>query len=402
MAVASSAVRAEVVYSTGFENPAATDLWQLNLAPTDTLSGVTTTEAHSGQSSILLNNAYTSWSTLYTVGTLNNDYERISYYSKGPGVALLDYRFQSAPSTDWQLNQIVTRVYYGYGCAISSKTNDPVYVDDLKMEIATGADAATWSDGVYASLPVHIVPPAPVNQLANIPNTINALHTGKPLNILMVGDSIVNDTWTSNWDTLVQRNNPGSKVDAYASVRGGGGANFYKLPGNVQKYILQYDPSGTSPYQPNVIMIGGISNGDAASVRDVVQQIRAAGSTAEIILMDMGAGSQEWYPLTTDWNAPIDPNGTDYRSQLYKVALEEHTGFIDMSAVWGRYLQDLAALGQDDSILKRDAIHTNQYGQAVMARAIESYFATYPAAAPEPASLSLLALGGLAFWRRRR
>lgn len=391
-----------VVYSTGMENTPAADGWQLTVAAGDTLSGVTNTVAHSGQNSLLLANSGSSWSSSIHdpsfQGGYVNSYGMLSYYTKGSGATIVNEHYESSPSTDWQLNQSVSQIAW-YGNSIRAKTDSPVYIDDIQEIPMTSAQVAAYSDSVYASMPAKIVPPPAVNQLGNIPNTIHALQTGKSLQVLMLGDSIVNDTWNSNWETLVQSHNPGTTISTFDSVRGGTGAGYYKDPTNFKNYVLNAFGHGqTTPYKPDVIMIGGISNDSAASVQTVVQMIRANNMNAEIILMDTAAGSPDLYPLDKDWNAPIDPNGTDYRSQLYKVALEEHTGFIDLSAVWGKYLQDLKAKGLSESMLKRDGIHTNYLGQAIIAQAIDSYFS---AVAPEPASLSLLLFGGLVFLKRR-
>lgn len=65
------------------------------------------------------------------------------------------------------------------------------------------------------------------------------------------------------------------------------------------------------------------------------------------------------------WTFAIDPSGKDYRARLRQVANEEHAGFFDMTACWGKALRES---GKDLVWFKRDAVHANERGMRVLGR----------------------------------
>ena len=123
-----------------------------------------------------------------------------------------------------------------------------------------------WADRLYATLP-------PINVKAvprpgkRLDRSLQKLRDGQTLRIVMLGDSIINDTGNSPFDVLLERKYPKAKVEVITSVRGGGGCQYYKLENRVEQYVLQY--------RPDLLVIGGISNDGPASVREVIHQVRA-------------------------------------------------------------------------------------------------------------------------------
>ena len=106
----------------------------------------------------------------------------------------------------------------------------------MTFEPATAAAAAKWCDSVYAKLPpLNFAPKG--NPLALAPKTLDALKTGKPWRILMLGDSIMQDTFHSQFHALVKRAYPMSEVTWLVSVRGSTGCWYYCEPENFKKYV---------------------------------------------------------------------------------------------------------------------------------------------------------------------
>jgi hypothetical protein len=199
----------------------------------------------------------------------------------------------------------------------------------------------------YAEMPpVKYDPPA--DRWAHLPLTASVLGKGEGSpRIEMLGDSIVNDTSQSRWDDLLRKAYPKCKIDRVTCVRGGTGCWWYKEPARLKRYVLDL--------QPDLLIIGGISQrDDVDSIREVIRAFRAA-RRCDVLLISGAFGAVD--PRDDkQWRFDIDPKGTDYRSRLKRLAGEEKTAFLDMSAYWGRYIRDS---GKELAWFKRDPIHAN-------------------------------------------
>ena len=109
----------------------------------------------------------------------------------------------------------------------------------------------------------------PSPRLERLPETMKRLREGGTLRIVMLGDSIINDTARSCWHELVAQHYPKCNIVRVVAVRGGTGCWFYKQPGKIEKYVLKQ--------RPDLVIIGGISQRyDVGSIRECLNQIRAA------------------------------------------------------------------------------------------------------------------------------
>jgi hypothetical protein len=200
------------------------------------------------------------------------------------------------------------------------------------------------------------------NRWDNLPLT-KKLSDGGEFRIVMLGDSIVNDTSRSRWDDLLQKDYPKSKITKVTCVRGSTGCWWYKEPGRVKRYVLDYSP--------NLLIIGGISqNDDIDSIQNVIQQVRAE-SKCDILLMTGAFGRMD--PMDDSvWSFEIDPKADNYRSRLQRLANDEHTGFLDMTAHWGKYIRES---GKSLDWFKRDVVHANIYGEQILGHILVAHFA---------------------------
>ena len=127
-------------------------------------------------------------------------------------------------------------------------------VSNVKIETATWEDAAAYADRVYAEVaeraPLDFHPEG--DWTALLPRTMEALKTGKPWRVVMLGDSIVQDTFHSQFHALVKRAFPKSDVEWILSMRGGTGCWHYILAENFHRYVVAH--------KPDLLIIGGISN----------------------------------------------------------------------------------------------------------------------------------------------
>lgn len=221
-------------------------------------------------------------------------------------------------------------------------------------------------DTIYATMdPVSYQPPADRWQF--LPKTMAKLAAGPELTIVMLGDSIVNDTAHSEYQHLLMRRYPQCQVKVVTSVRGSTGCWWYKDENRVQSYVLDH--------HPDLLMIGGISQrDDIDSIRTVIQQVRAAQPDVEVLLMTGAVGTSD--PRTDpNWSEEVPATGDSYRTRLRQLAQEEKCEFLDMTGPWGRYIRDSRhALGS----FKRDPVHANDRGKQVLGRILDAFFAPKP------------------------
>ena len=241
-------------------------------------------------------------------------------------------------------------------------------VDDIRVTAVSRKDVAQWADGVYATMPpVGYAPPA--GRWKGLPRTAEKLRKGKRLRIVMLGDSIINDTANSGFDALLGRMYPGARVELITSVRAATGCRWYRRRNRVKRYVIDHNP--------DLVIIGGIShNQDAESVRSVVQQIRAE-IDPEIIVMT--GAIADWDLILENrvrWEglprARALAEMEAYAPALEKMARQEGVPYIPMRVVWDDYVK---AAGKPFIWYHRDETHANVRGKQAVARMLLAWFA---------------------------
>ncbi|NJL51570.1 MAG: hypothetical protein HC930_03985 [Hydrococcus sp. SU_1_0] len=143
-------------------------------------------------------------------------------------------------------------------------TEQPLHIDDVSITPATRKDARTWADRLYASMPVIAFRAgeaeerktqvmgmnATQNENQLLPNTIGKLKQGKPLSIVLLGDSIANDLSNSFLDVLLEDEFPQSAIAIRFTGRGS--TSWLKLQHQVQQRIIAH--------QPDLVICEAISN----------------------------------------------------------------------------------------------------------------------------------------------
>ncbi len=217
-------------------------------------------------------------------------------------------------------------------------------------------------EDIYSQMePVRYSPPS--GRWKNLPRTRKLLTDGGILRVVMLGDSIVNDTSRSCWNLLIEKRYPKCKIEKITSVRGSTGCWWYKESGRVKKFVLDHEPA--------LVMIGGISHrNDIDSIRDVIRQIKAA-SNADIMLITGAFGNVD--PRDDDqWQKITDHRHfSEYRKGLELLARDTNSAFLDMEAAWASYIRKS---DKDLDWFKRDPIHANERGEQILGRILESYF----------------------------
>ncbi|MGQ9606812.1 MAG: SGNH/GDSL hydrolase family protein, partial [Thermogutta sp.] len=209
-------------------------------------------------------------------------------------------------------------------------------------------------------------PPQP--DWTHLQHTRRVLTEGGPLRLVAVGDSIVNDTMRSGWVALLREAYPKADIQATVYVRGGGGCQHYREEGRVGKVIV--------PLRPDLVLIGGISQRDIESIREVIRQLREALPEVEILLMTGVFGTAD--PRDPEELAKAHYSGTgQYGQALRQLAADERCAFLDMTTPWAEYLR---SSGLHPHLFYRDAVHANEYGEQVLAKVLMAFFAPAGAA----------------------
>ncbi|MEM7654806.1 MAG: hypothetical protein AAF399_01650 [Bacteroidota bacterium] len=233
-----------------------------------------------------------------------------------------------------------------------------------RISISLMGDPSTymaWADSIYAGMPPLGELAAPPNRDQIIPRTLAALRSGQSIRIVMLGNSIINDTGNSGWELPVEAAYPGANIEVITSVRGGTGCWYYQEDNRVDTFVNRY--------QPDLLIIGGISHRkDTAAIHNVIRQVRAK-SNPEILVLSGPVGRQG--DPRSDSTFTFPPVGEDFRLQLASMAQDASVGYIDMKTDWGSYIQ---SSGKPYAYFLRDPVHANARGRQVLARLMYAYF----------------------------
>ncbi len=218
--------------------------------------------------------------------------------------------------------------------------------------------------------PVQYCPP--VERWERLPKTRQLLIEGGVLRVVMLGDSIVNDTSRSGWDYVVTRRHPRCTIEKVTSVRGSTGCSWYKEAGRVQKFVLDH--------KPDLVIIGGISQGgDIDSIREVIRQIRGS-AQPDILLMTGAFGTVD--PREAGFLDGDGVRGTPYNRSLVKLADEVGAAFLDLETAWGAYVRES---GRELASFKRDAVHANEQGEQILGHILANFLSYPPRPGQSPA-----------------
>ena len=241
----------------------------------------------------------------------------------------------------------------------------PLEVKNLRVEEITAADAAAWAAGLAAACPVGSFEPA-ADRWRHLPKSLAKLAAGERLRIVMLGDSICNDTSNGLYETLLMERYPGARIEVVTNVRGGTGCTYYKDENRVQSYVLDD--------RPDLVIIAGISHGyDVDAIRSVVRQIRA-GSDCEILVMSGAIARRDVIEpaFVKEKSAGVALDMMEqFPGELAAMCREEGVEFFDMRRVWDAYVQQ--SYRPVEHFL-RDPIHANSRGKAVLGRILGRYF----------------------------
>jgi len=213
---------------------------------------------------------------------------------------------------------------------------------------------------------------APPNDWTQLHRARRILTEGGTLRLLALGDSIVNDTMRSGWVAKVSEAYPRANIQATVYVRGRGGCQHYKEEDRIRKNVL--------PRRPDLVFIGGISQRDIASIREVIHQLREGLPEVEILLGTGTFGSVDPRDADALAKAPHSGSGA-YGEALRKLAAEERCAFIDMTTPWA---DNIKSSKLHPHLFYRDAVHANEHGEQILAKTLMAFFTVEGTSAAAP------------------
>jgi len=246
---------------------------------------------------------------------------------------------------------------------------------DAAMEIrdidVTSVDedlVRNWAKALYATLPsVGFEPPADRHRL--IPRTMARLQRGESVRVVMLGDSISQDTCNSYFDILVEPDYPGADLQLVPSVDGSKGCWYYIEDEIFHRYVADQ--------RPDLLMVGTASDGQGTG--PVEQLLRRVADTLDCEVMVVSG------PLGIDHR--FSPDDTSEEAQRARERVPKRRAFaqeqaelcgntgveyLDLCTAWLDYLE---GSGKPWNWFHRDRHHANDRGKQVIARMMAQYFA---------------------------
>ena len=205
-------------------------------------------------------------------------------------------------------------------------------------------------------------PPEP--DWSHLSRTRHILTEGGDLCLLGMGDSIVNDTMRSAWVAKLGEAYPKADIRAWVYVRGGGACRHYMEEERIASHVV--------PLRPNLVFIGGISQGaEIENIRTVIRQLRAALPEVEILLATGAFGSLA-DPRQPEQLAKAPYSGAgDYGIKLRELAAQEQCAYLDMTTPWAEYIRSADV---HPHRFYRDRVHANEYGEQILSQIMMSFF----------------------------
>jgi hypothetical protein len=414
--------QAQTLLCTDFETNPVTQGWTTNGAGS---ACWTTNAAFSGTHSISASNTGTWLSPMLSTTPLQ--WYRLSFKSLAPGAVSnpgsIGYAYWAAQffdtnnnlltedqysaifqSSNWATNEFRIRAKSMAGpnatllpvrMQIRFQSISPqVFIDDVLLETTTPQEVAQWGDMYYDTLPAKLAYVPKPDHGSNLPRTLSLLRTGQNLRIVMLGDSVQQDTANAPFDAWLQRLYPGATIQVISSTRGGTGLNYFV--NDMSDWVLTY--------RPDLLCIGGIDNPDDMSVyQSVVDQVRADnltyGYTTEFLML-----TEQWSPnvqaqqfcflspgvTELDQEPTKNPGGVPagFRGDLLTFCAANNIEYLDLTGVACQFIYGAGAAagvgppsdtnGDPYSFWMRDYTHSSDHGKMIQGRMLEAFFAPAP------------------------
>jgi lysophospholipase L1-like esterase len=292
----------------------------------------------------------------------------IQFTDQSGNPCITDVYDQLFLTNDWGQHEFCFRSFaLAQKCRIQLiSTSEEVLIDSISVEETSSREVNDWRKNILSSLPP--IPSQPSASQNLLPKTRSKLRNGGKLRIVMLGDSTINDTGNSLFETSLQALSHNLNIEVVNSVRGGTGCVWYQEENRVNDFVLQYNP--------DLLIIGGISNGyEVEPIRNVIKKVRASQNPEILVLSDSITPTELIMKGIADKCSGCDKNKVEemariYSHQLKMMANEEKVDFLDMRSYWNRYIQSSSWPLQ---WFLRDEIHANLRGKLVVGQVLLNF-----------------------------
>ena len=202
----------------------------------------------------------------------------------------------------------------------------------------------------------------PANDWKHLPRTRKTLTEGGTFHLMAIGDSIINDTMRSGWIGKLQEAYPKASITSTVYVRGGGNCAHYKAEGRVEKVIVAA--------KPDLVYIGGISQPDIRSIREVIARIRIALPETEFLLTPGAFGTTDPRDSAALSAAAYSGRGV-YGEALEMLAKEQDCAYFDLTTPWQEYILSSKV---HPHLFYRDIVHANESGEQILSKILMAFW----------------------------
>lgn len=298
----------------------------------------------------------------------------VDFFDKD-GQPLPDVNSRLYASEDWMPYDVIVPAHpsakFGQVAFVSKRG---AHAKDVSFCRASVAEAAKWCNDLAATLP-KLEAPETAGAWAKLPKTREKILSGKPVNVVFLGDSIVNDTWCGNVVALMQNALPNADLRCFISVRGSTGCWYYREKEHFKEYVAKY--------YPDLIVIGGISNWlgsekfTAKEAEDwMVETIgRCKAIGAEVVVCTPPPS----YEFRKDENTVSFDFSLCEEGGLRHLRWDFHRNAATRTGVqlWDLTTGPCATIARSGKPLnwfKRDAAHNDDRGKQLIAQTLAAYF----------------------------
>ena len=297
----------------------------------------------------------------------------VDFFDKD-GIQLPDVNSRLYASEDWMSYDVIVPAHpaaaFGQIAFVAKKG---AFAKDVTIRRASVEEAAKWCNDLAATLP-KLDTPETADSWMKLPKTREKILSGKSVNVVFLGDSIMNDTWCGNVVTLIQSALPQADLRCFISVRGSTGCWYYHEKEHFDEYV--------SKYKPDLVLVGGISNrGKEQNVQEaeesMVETIERCKAIGAEVVVCTPPPSYEFRKDSSakpfDQGLMKDDSPTFYLEQGYIRRASARTGV----ALWDLTTAPCEAIARSGKPLdwfKRDAAHNDDRGKQLIAQTLAAYF----------------------------
>ncbi len=278
---------------------------------------------------------------------------------------------------------VYDRVFYAMdkvdSVEIFFQSNRGCRVWDVRLEKTCAETAAQYCDRVYGELPP-LRFEASADAMALLPKTADALRSGKPWRIVLLGDSIMQDLFHSQFHALIQRDFPKANVSWIISMRGSTGCWHYCQDGPFKEYVADE--------HPDLLIIGGISNynakfhPDGHEAMEIVARKAKTELGCEVLLLTgaLASDTRGYDPEAPDADLPV--RKWDFRKDSWAMRTTDPEGLQATGKrlgvpVWNLLFpcyEWLYSTGKPHEFYSRDKVHSGELGKQIIGRTATGYF----------------------------